>query len=283
MYAQCPDCRSVFQVSATDLAAAAARVRCGHCGAGFDALRSLSDALPEGDIDALPLHDGALPPPSLDAPVYRTRVSPEYSLFAPDQLPPSSTSQKSLTTASSDIEIPSHAPEPFSAPDFVRRRSSRRPTRNWPWVVACLILLLGLSGEIAWAERARLAGDPAIRPLFQQICEVLRCQLPMQHDASTLALVSRDIRPHPSVANALIISATLRNQAAYTQPFPVIRITLSDLDDQRIAMRRFRSGEYVADPGARSRGLAPGMDAAVVFEVADPGRDAVAFEFGFEQ
>lgn len=283
MYAQCPDCRSVFQVSATDLAAAAARVRCGHCGAGFDALRSLSEALPEGDIEALPLHDGTLPPPSLDAPVYRARASAEQSLFAPDQLRRASAGQNALPEASSGNEIAYAIPELVPAPDFVRRHSPRRTTRNWPWALACLILLLGLGGEIVWAERARLAGDPAIRPLFQQVCAVLRCQLPMQRDVSTLALVSRDIRPHPSVANALIISATLRNQAADTQPFPVIRITLSDLDDQRIAMRRFRPGEYVSDARARSRGLTPGMDAAVVFEVVDPGRDAVAFEFGFEQ
>ena len=47
-------------------------------------------------------------------------------------------------------------------------------------------------------------------------------------------------------------------------------------------MRRFRPSEYVSDPRALARGLAPGAKAPLVFEVADPGKSAVAFEFKFE-
>jgi hypothetical protein len=57
---------------------------------------------------------------------------------------------------------------------------------------------------------------------------------------------------------------------------------LSDLDDNRIAMRRFRPAEYLHDEAARQAGLAPGASAALVFEVHDPGQNAVAFEFSFE-
>jgi hypothetical protein len=47
-------------------------------------------------------------------------------------------------------------------------------------------------------------------------------------------------------------------------------------------MRRFRPSEYMTDPARRAAGIAPGATAAVAFEVADPGRRAVAFQFGFE-
>ena len=103
----------------------------------------------------------------------------------------------------------------------------------------------------------------------------------MRHDPSTLELLSREIRPHPSVPSALIISATLRNDAKFTQAFPAVEITLSDLDENRIAMRRFAPQEYLGDTRAVATGLAPGGTAALVFEVADPGKNAVAFEFKF--
>ena len=42
-----------------------------------------------------------------------------------------------------------------------------------------------------------------------------------------------------------------------------------------------RAQEYLGDTRAIATGLAPGATAALVFEVADPGKNAVAFEFKF--
>ena len=44
MYTQCPDCSTVFRVTAEALRAAQGRVRCGICSTGFDALENLSEA-----------------------------------------------------------------------------------------------------------------------------------------------------------------------------------------------------------------------------------------------
>ena len=52
MYTQCPDCNSAFRVVADDLRQAAGKVRCGDCGAAFDALLYLSEDLPEPQGDA---------------------------------------------------------------------------------------------------------------------------------------------------------------------------------------------------------------------------------------
>jgi predicted Zn finger-like uncharacterized protein len=46
MYSQCPECQARFRVTAAALRAARGTVRCGRCGAAFDALERLSDSLP---------------------------------------------------------------------------------------------------------------------------------------------------------------------------------------------------------------------------------------------
>jgi hypothetical protein len=38
----------------------------------------------------------------------------------------------------------------------------------------------------------------------------------------------------------------------------------------------------MSDPARLAAGIAPGTTAAVAFEVADPGKRAVSFHFGFE-
>jgi len=52
MYTQCPDCKSAFRVVADDLRQAAGKVRCGDCGAAFDALLYLSEEPPEPQGEA---------------------------------------------------------------------------------------------------------------------------------------------------------------------------------------------------------------------------------------
>lgn len=49
MYTQCPDCSEVFRVTVDILRLAGGRVRCGVCGAAFDALHRLSEHRPPAD------------------------------------------------------------------------------------------------------------------------------------------------------------------------------------------------------------------------------------------
>lgn len=262
MYTQCPECLTIYKVDGAELAAAHGSVRCGHCAAVFDALRTLSLQLPPEPIERLDVHATLPAPPQLELPVFRP-VPAQASLFA-------------------EAADRARAAERSSLPAFAKRRRRARQRRNGPWLAGCALLLLTLAGEIAWAEQARWIDDARVRAWLDPLCATLGCRLPLRHDATTLELLSRDIRPHPSVPGALIISATLRNDAAFAQSFPTVEITLSDLDEKRIAMRRFAPREYLGDARTIGAGLAPGASTALVFEVADPGKDAVAFEFKFE-
>src|SRR5262249_7898120 len=158
-----------------------------------------------------------------------------------------------------------------STPAFARigRRGPR--ARNWPWALGACVLALSLLAELGYAERAQLLDDALARPWLDRACGGLGCRLPLRHGTARVELLARAIRPHPSVKNALIISATLRNNADFAQAFPMVEITLSDLDENRIAMRRFQPQEYLSDSRGLAAGMPPGQPMALVFEVADPG------------
>ena len=261
MYTQCPECLTIFKLSGAELAATLGSVRCGHCNAVFDALRTLTEQLPPEPIGTLEPHPSGIAPPQLGLPVFRPNPGQSAMLFDPDDRP--------------------RAPERPVTPAFTRRRHAR-VQRNGAWIAGSVLLLLTLGGQIAWAERAMWLDDARVRAWVDPACAKIGCRLPARHDVGALELLSRDIRPHPSVPGALIISATVRNDADFAQAFPSVEITLSDLDETRIAMRRFRPRDYVSDPRTIAAGLAPGATTALVFEVADPGKNAVAFEFKFD-
>ena len=263
MYAQCPDCLTVFSLNTETLAQARGEVVCGHCGLTFDALASLCDQLPPEPFEFLPPRMPE-PPPRLDLAVYRP--------------------QPDAPAIAQPANEPSDGVEDFGnlvvAPRFARQRE--RGVRRWPWISACLLLLLALGAQIAWAKRDVLISDDTFGPMLRGACASLGCRLPLVQDTSHLNLVARDVQAHPSVPGALLITANLRNDALFAQPYPTVSITLSDVNGKRLAMRRLRPSEYLGDANVLQRGLAPGASAALMLEVEDPDGKAVAFEFGFE-
>lgn len=264
MYTQCPECLTIYKIGVELIGQGHGSARCGHCAATFDVLRSLAESVSD-DAEQLPVHVVEQVPPQLVVPALRPLGLQQPLRFDPD-----------------DRRNRPGSPSRQSAPAFARTPpNAYRAARNWPWALGTTALALALLAQIGYAKRAPLLDDARLRPWFDQACATLGCRLPLRHAPSALALLSRDIRPHPSVPNALIISASLRNDAPFTQAFPDVDIVLSDLDENRIAMRRFRPQEYLGDVRTMAAGLAPGATAALVFEVADPGKNAVAFEFKF--
>jgi hypothetical protein len=184
------------------------------------------------------------------------------------------------------------------APRFAREPRSKQPTRShkrslrrrlrssgerrWPWLVACLLLLLLLATQLAWAERDPLIRSPTVGGWLRSSCAALGCELPLVAAPQQLQLLASNVQAHPSVAGALMISASVRNDAAFAQPYPVLTITLSDAQGRRIGMRRLRPREYLDDSTILQHGLAPGATAVLLLELEDPGDKAVAFEFNFE-
>jgi predicted Zn finger-like uncharacterized protein len=257
MYTQCPECLTIYRIPVDALTRAHGRARCGVCRAEFDALATLVDHLPPEPVGQLERHTPG-PLPILDVPAMRPKAG-QHDLFAPP---------------------PEEEEEVAPAPTFVQPPAPK-PRGSRVLRYANVLLFLGLLAQAAYAGRGWWMNEPRLRPWLDAVCLRLDCRLPPRADLSQIALVSRDVRPHPSQSGALIISATMLNRAAFTQPYPIVEITLSDLDEQRIAMRRVAPQDYLVDARALARGLAPNATATIDLEVQDPGRNAVAFEFKF--
>ncbi|MDE2308399.1 MAG: zinc-ribbon and DUF3426 domain-containing protein [Xanthomonadaceae bacterium] len=280
MYTQCPDCLTVFSLDVDVLARARGQVACGYCGIEFDAMASLTGQLPAEPFRLLPPQAASDRPPSLELAVYRPR---------PD--PPAVAGSDAVAAAPETA--PDFAQMEF-APRFIReqqgrvRTHRRRPyprepgERRWPWVAACVVLSLLLGMQLAWVDRDALIRDPAVGGWLRNSCVLLHCELPLVAAPHRLRLLASNVQAHPSVPGALMISASVRNEAAFAQPYPIVTIILSDARGRHVAMRRLRPREYLDDDEILQRGMAPGASTVLLFEVEDPGDKAVAFEINFE-
>jgi predicted Zn finger-like uncharacterized protein len=276
MLTHCPACATTFRVTPEQLKARAGKVRCGKCQTVFNALDSLAEASPELGTDPLSpsISEGtaanALPPqarpvPQADAdhsidlllePASAAEAPPIEALALPDTATPEAVRDSGmaagLIAARETTEIPGYnkwAEGAFTAPVSVSAPTARPA---WPFVLAALLLLIALGGQIAHHYRAELAvTTPALRPLLESICEALDCEIPLPRHVELVSIEASDLQVDPAQGGALTLSATLKNRAAYAQAWPLLEITLTDVQDNAVLRRVLQPGEYLpakADP-----------------------------------
>lgn len=167
------------------------------------------------------------------------------------------------------------------APDFATAKppAPRQVWRLLGWGIPPLLLLV-LVLQVVVADRARLAADPQWRPRIVSLCAWLGCSVPPWHEPQAFHVTARELRPHPTAPGALLVTATFRNDAAHAQAWPVLQLSLANLDGDPLGLRRFTPREYLGSEPSNPW-IGPGQSASVTLEVLDPGKRAVTFEFDF--
>jgi len=163
--------------------------------------------------------------------------------------------QQSSFTASK-----THASVTTSAPDSTTKTG--RPSRIkglWPLIIA-IALCAALATQIWFSKDL----------WFSKLRQPEKIQM-----------LSKKVFSHPTQPDALIITASIKNLAKESQPFPYLEAKLLDARNQTIALRRFRPHEYLTQyqPDAL---LESGTDVRIRLKIEDPpGNRAKHFQFSF--
>jgi len=158
----------------------------------------------------------------------------------------------------------------------------QRPRASSLWGIGSALLFICLLGQALWFEREGLVGRfPALRDFWHAVCAGRACALEPQRDLHSLQILSRDVRDHPRYRDSLLVNATLVNEAAFAQPFPVLELTLFNQAGHPLGVRRFEPGEYLDASIPVASGMKPHQQIYVALEIASFGDAAVSFEFRF--
>lgn len=206
--------------------------------------------------------------------------APVLSLAGPQD--PESPRQESAALAqAADVLPPAGPPAAEAAPSFMRAAPATHANpraMTWQWL-ALIALATALLLQVLVADRTRLAADASWRPLITSLCGVLGCSVPAWHQPGAISMLSRDVSPIPGRAGALNVRATFRNDARWSQPWPVLLLSLSDADGRVLGSRAFTPAEYMGH--ATQSELAPGQSAQIALQLHEPDPDVVAFSFDF--
>ena len=223
------------------------------------------------------------PEPIPPEPIFPPATEPEKPEAKPDMGPVDDilTTARQPTATTRPVQtdnIPFHLRD-----SLLVEEKPRSPIKLILGILAIFIFSAVLLGQLAFFRSSQLVDKvPALRPMVEKFCNTAPCIYSGPRDVSQIKLVSRDIRLHPKVDNALLISATFINRASFKQAYPDITITLSDLSGAMVAQRQFKPAEYLGRLNNPFLLMPSGKPVQIALEVVDPGKDAVNFEFTFQ-
>lgn len=135
----------------------------------------------------------------------------------------------------------------------------RPPSRLW-WI-GSLLLLLALLIQAAYRYRGEIAVlVPEAKPLLERACAELGCSVPLPRRAELLSIESSDLQADGAHTNVMVLTATLRNRAAFLQAFPALELSLTSAEGQTVARRVLLPRDYVAQPARPDAGFAAGSE-----------------------
>lgn len=124
---------------------------------------------------------------------------------------------------------------------------------RWPFVLASLLLILALCGQLIFRFRSEIAmTSPGLRPMLEEFSKVFNASLPLPRHVELVSIETSDLQTDPAHGNLLVLNATLRNRASYEQDYPALELSLTDTQDAAIARRVFMPGEYLLQIACRS-------------------------------
>lgn len=148
--------------------------------------------------------------------------------------------------------------------------------------IAVLSLIAILTFQLVLFKSPAIANAlPALQPLLVSMCESLPCRYTGSHNNKLIKILNRDVRLHPKIKGALLISATIINQAGFTQPYPTILLKFTDLSGATVAQRHFQPKEYLGLLNKPFALMPSKKPVQLNIELLDPGSDAINFQFFF--
>ena len=152
----------------------------------------------------------------------------------------------------------------------------RRPLVSAAWWLGVVMLLLALGAQLIDMDRAALTQNAVVGPSLQALYAALGRPLSKPNAVSDWNVGALNVTTDPDSAGALSITGSLTNGATFVQPWPTLRVVLTDRFGAALRSRDFKPAEYLAQ-GQSAAVLAPGLAARFRLDIVDPGADAVGF------
>jgi hypothetical protein len=157
--------------------------------------------------------------------------------------------------------------------EYIGHRSNPFATFVWFLVAAGFFALLGM--QVKYFMVDKYAQDDRYRTYLAGFCRIAQCELPPRQNPYLLTLTHTKIDLHPTQPGALRVTVKMVNEAQFSQPYPMLQLTLTDRVGRIVGRRTFTPEAYL--PKGVPDLIGEGELTSILFDLARPHDKAVGF------
>jgi hypothetical protein len=202
---------------------------------------------------------------SVRAPARRANDIAAAALTVDEDAEPAPPATKPAPTQPSDAAL---------APLLVKP-ATIRPSWQYLAGIVGLVVVFGL--QVAHFNRQSLALNPTFGPVASTIYGWFGVTLTPRWDLTAYSVRQLGADSEDAEGTRLRVRLSLHNESARVQPFPLLRLTLSDRFGNPVATRDLEPADYLPKRLADQRLLEPDQRVDTEVHVLDPGRAAMGF------
>lgn len=254
----CPNCLTQFVVTDEQLSQYNGKVRCGQCLHVFDATKELVDlevANEEVSIGYQPTPDELM-----EALEYKS-IASEIHASEAQEVVHRAFLQDSQTSYFGNDE---------------KAETGKKTLPVWLFGLLVFTLVIAAISQSVYFFRTEIAlYYPNIKPYLAMACEKIACSVDLPKKIEFIIIDDSDMQEDADYAGLIHLSSTLINQAGFTQAYPNVELTLTDIEDKPKLRRIFKPIEYLPEQTDIAAGLAAGAEVKVKLALTATG-EAVA-------
>ncbi|MDP1765916.1 MAG: zinc-ribbon and DUF3426 domain-containing protein [Methylotenera sp.] len=258
----CPSCNTQFIVTDEQLSQHNGKVRCGQCFNVFDATKELVDLEVQTEADLNYVND--------ETDIQSAEINEANSEPLNDSL-----ASKADDIVNKALLLDSQA-KYFNDDD--KKSESRSTLLTWLKGLFILVLLLAAITQSIYFFRTEIAlYYPNLKPYLVLACEKIACSVDLPKKIEFIIIDDSDMQEDADYAGLVHLSSTLINQANFSQAYPNLELTLTDINDKPKLRRTFKPEEYLPEHTVIENGLAGGGEVKVKLAITATGESVAGY------
>lgn len=266
----CPACETQFLLTQEHLKSHRGKVQCGNCEHIFNAKNRLTEV--SDDIHSASEYNATLTTNQQanleDKPINEVLNGVLAAVPNLQDLTTNVSAKDPFIGEQTHIEIEDNYSYEDETPIVINDLASdaklevnafeKKKTKLNIWLVLLGLLLIVLAAlQAIYFFRSKIAAEyPQFKPYLTQACASLQCNIALPANLALFTIDDSDMQESEQYQNVINFSSALINNANFTQAYPNIELTLTNIDDQPVLRRQIKPSEYLATSTNVEAGMA---------------------------
>jgi len=104
---------------------------------------------------------------------------------------------------------------------------------------------------------------PETKPYAAALCASLGCELPLPRRIDLMSIEASDLQADTINPNVMVLSTTLKNRAVFHQQYPLLELTLTDVQDKPVVRRVLAPQDYLGKAFNTQSGFAANTEISI--------------------